>query len=261
MTTQQGIFSFSVSGIIGTGKSTALRRLDETHALARLLPHVELTFVQEPVELWKREGWLQDFYANPTQNGLPFQLIVFDTHCEVVEAAIAARKNPTIPLVIITERCVYGQHLFWSMQQQSQDRLAHEAYMRTWRRRHFYVPEPAGIMLFTPTSVVEAQRRAARRARNPLKASTACDEQLHETEFTPEQLENVDGLTLAYQQRLHDRHLTYFNEGLAFPPGAKQGIPCIHVSTDKPYHTDDDALHSLARTMADFIGRVLPQQN
>jgi deoxyadenosine/deoxycytidine kinase len=240
------VYLFSAVGIIGTGKSTALKRLQESQLLniALGIDQVELVFVQEPVELWTSQGWLQDYYANPTKEGLAFQIIVFDTHCEVVEAAITARKDATKPLVIITERCMFSQHLFWSMQVQSKDRMANEAYMRMWRRRHLYVPEAVGIMHFTPASVEKAQERVATRSN--------CKSNVD--------LSNINGLTLAYQQELYQKHLTYFPAGTAYPPECRSpttGIPCLVISTDIPYHKDDEALALLSQTMANFMKPVL----
>lgn len=63
----------SVEGNIGSGKSTLLERLSQSLAL---------NVIQEDVESWKKEGWLQLFYSNLKRYSGTFQLRTQLSHIE-----------------------------------------------------------------------------------------------------------------------------------------------------------------------------------
>jgi hypothetical protein len=69
-----------------------------------------------------------------------------------------------------------------------------------------------------------------------------------------EEIQEVNGLTLEYQTKLLERHLAWFTEPSAAPPHSPvEGVPCMHVLADEPYHENDGTLHELAARMAAFI--------
>lgn len=268
----------SLSGIPGVGKSRARKRLAKTKFLQYALdmPHVEVVFVAEPVKLWKERGYLRDFYADPSLHALPFQLIVFDTHVEAVENAIAeARlKKDKTHILIVVERCMFDQLLFWEQQvdlkQLTAGPMFDEAYQRIWTRWNRFVPPVSIIFFFHTSDIQQTMQRMKSRARaeelgsssSSSSSSSSASPSLNSSMMdfqtgTPTVIEEVNGLTLDYQTRLQAKHLEWFTEPVARPPLALEGIKCVHVNVDAPYHVDDGSLKELADTIASHLRCVL----
>lgn len=62
----------------------------------------------------------------------------------------------------------------------------------------------------------------------------------------------VNGLTLEYQTHLLELHKARFTQPTAVPFEDVK-IPCMHVVSDAPYHTDEDTLKELTKSIASFI--------
>jgi len=247
-----------LSGIIGAGKSQALRRLEESEYLKN---HVEqlwaeqrpqdavplVLFMQEPVNIWIEQNWLSTFYSDPAAHALAFQFLVFTTHVAEVNKHIAMRSNPDQDLVLVVERTMYDQRLFWETQE------AHEmhdtAYARLWVEWHRFIPKPKLVFFFQTSTLDLTMERVKARAR-------------------PEEKE----IPREYQAKLLENHHRWFQEPIARPPppkvNKKKGepgygedvgleVPCKHVISDVPYHTCEEELEKLAKMMAGEIGKVV----
>jgi hypothetical protein len=60
----------------------------------------------------------------------------------------------------------------------------------------------------------------------------------------------ADGVPLDYQRALYAKHEIWFETPRAHPPHApSQGIPCTHLSFDKPYTQSEEALFELGQTL------------
>lgn len=127
-----------VAGRIGCGKSTLLECL-EREGYSILL---------EPVEEWRKKGWLEKFYENPTAKAFSFQLGVYNTAITNVQQKLATCKNPKGGILFV-ERYIYDQLLFWQTQIESGrvDDMDNEVYMGIWQRFRDYIPEPSGYIL------------------------------------------------------------------------------------------------------------------
>lgn len=161
------IFVVAIEGIIGTGKSTLIERMEATDMLKveldKILHHskVHVQYVVEPVHRWRAKeeggnGMLEDFYQHKEANAYPFQVQVFEDHVDVVRNAIGpylpSSGNTTLagqPMVLVMERSMFSQLLFW--RQQIEDgfttQTQRDRYWRqfcTWTR---YVPVPALYVL------------------------------------------------------------------------------------------------------------------
>ena len=79
----------SIEGNIGSGKTKQLQ----------LLKDKGYTVIEENVESWKEEGWLERFYKNPYRTALGFQMRVLYDHLD-------RNNHITKPLTII-ERSAY----------------------------------------------------------------------------------------------------------------------------------------------------------
>jgi deoxyadenosine/deoxycytidine kinase len=287
------IYLIQVSAIPGAGKSSALKRLEQTGMLAELLHPlaVRVAYVQEPVDLWREQGWLQAFYADPSHAACAFQLLVFDSHIEAIEAVIKREQekeeeddpsSPPRPLILIVERSMYDQHLFWDVQVEqrypSTDTIHQAAYHRLWSRWRSFVPEPRLVVFLKTSDIQYTMQRLASRARveevggsdsgsseggrgasrtpSPSPSLNASGVFLP----PPTTIESVGGLTLEYQSRLYSKHCEWFTEPIARPPyllPASEGIPCVHINVDAPYHVHDGSLRVLAEQLAAAITGML----
>ena len=83
----KNVFTACIEGIIGTGKSTLIKRMKETRVveetLVEMLGHnlIDVVYQLEPVWRWRSpeeggNGMLADFYENRTANAYPFQVQV-----------------------------------------------------------------------------------------------------------------------------------------------------------------------------------------
>lgn len=259
----------SCSGIVGVGKSTAIKRLRKTGLLQASFPsNVHVSYVREPSRLWQEKGWLAKFYADISHNAAAFQFQVFTTYVEAVERTLAEDVCPPHcdTRVLIVERSMYDQRLFWVKQCQAGMKTADanydEAYTLVWSRWRSFIPEVDIIFLFQTTDINTTMRRVQARARaEELGASfsSAEDQPLNAScaglvlgEAEP--IKQVGGLTLAYQEELQRLHREWFTEPLAHPlDGPPAGIPCVHVDMDAPFHVNDGSLQALATLMAGHI--------
>lgn len=267
---QEGrVFVVSVSGVIGTGKSTLLKRLSRSETLQRALtrgwmqshagcqPPPLLWVVREPVKEWMDHGWLEQFYGNMELNALAFQLLVVDSRIRAMQAAIAEARAAAAgtgrDIVLLSERCKYDDRLFWT--QQAASAFHSEAYVCTWTRWSESLPETALIFLLHTRDIQHTMRRMrARKRAEELRASFSSSAE--DATATQADIAEVGGVTTTYQEQLMARHFAWFAEPVAQPPGAPAaGIPCVHLSADAPYHEDDGTLDEMARIMAAHILR------
>lgn len=270
------VITASISGIVGCGKTTAIKRLRKTGLLKAALPlNVHLSFVREPSRLWQERGWLAKFYGDPSHNAAAFQFQVFTTYVEAVERTL--KEDPCPPgcdtHLLIVERSMFDQRLFWKKQCASGMKTADdnydEAYTLVWSRWREFIPEVNIIFLFQTSDINTTMRRVQARARaeemgasfssaedQPLNASCAG---LLNTEAAP--IQQVGGLTLAYQEQLHRMHREWFTEPRAHPLGCTdpRGIRCVHVSADDAYHVNDGSLLRLAQLLAGHIVEEMKQ--
>jgi deoxyadenosine/deoxycytidine kinase len=280
---ERKIFVVGCCGIPGVGKSSALKRFEKTGVIQELLDAQwgnhqtkelvaqqkgpKVLFVREPTKEWRSKGWLAAYYADQDQEAACFQLNVFDSHVRAVEAAIASAPADR-DLVLIQERTMYDQQLFWQQQIALGFRTAtphyDQAYQAMWSRWRHFVPEPNVLLLFQTSDIQMTMRRVKARARaeemgasfseseNPSSLNSSVNG------LTPngcsDVITNVGGLTTAYQERLLDLHQQWFSTPAAHPPGApKDGVPCVHINVDAPFHVDNAHLRVLAQQVVDIV--------
>ena len=294
----RNIHLVGVSGNIGVGKTTLIKRLKKYGVLQRSLDgilqanghknaQVVVEFMLEPVDLWIERGYLGAFMEDPDTNGLAFQLIVFNTHVEAVQRILAKYYDqPDTTLILVVERTMFDQMLFWKtqgdMQRKCFTQLADTSYDMIWKLRDAFIPRVSLILLLSPKSLDSAMARIKRRARGeetPVEVrkdnlpktikmswdptegdldSTGAESPSPPPLASSEEKES-SGVTMEYLQALDTKHRAWFTEPLAFPPDCREeGIPCTHLSTDVPYHESEEALKQFATTMAATIyARVL----
>lgn len=273
----RSIFVVGCCGIPGVGKSSALKRFEKSGVIQKLLDAVWsqhsplVLIVREPSKEWREKGWLSAYYGNQHDEAACFQINVFDSHIRAIEAAIASAPTDR-DLVIIQERTMYDQQLFWQQQIALGFKTASphydQAYQAMWSRWRHFVPEPNVLLLFQTSDIQMTMRRVKARARAEELGASFSESDLsrsespslnssglnHPTGGLEEPIVKVGGLTTEYQERLLDLHRQWFSTPFAHPPSApKEGVHCVHINVDSPFHVDDDHLEELARQVVGII--------
>lgn len=260
------IFVAGLCGIIGVGKTSALKRFKRTgflqdavdDAFARLgepAPLVLLAF--EPVKEWRANGWLKTYYDNQDDEAAWFQLTVFDSHVRHIQRIIQ-EAPPDRDLLLVQERTMYDQRLFWELQVQSGFRTADAhwdtLYKAIWTRWNLFVPEPQVLFFFQTDDVQTTMQRIRKRARAEEMGASLSETDLSVSTPGTETVNEAGGVKLDYQLRLLALHDAWFSPPLAKPPGApEQGIPCVPINADAPFHEDDECLAMLSRQVAETV--------
>ncbi len=231
---REPIFVASISAAIGAGKSTLMRRLEQTKMFEKYFDPSEydICYVQEPVDLWEEKGWLQAYYADQNKNALPFQLCVMDSHVKAVATALAPYRNSSKKTICLVERCAWDQLLFWKMQVDSgyasADSFGDETYMGNWENLRSLIPD-VKLIFFAKTSDFEITQTRLR-AREPDK------EELYK-----------------YNQRLYQKHLDWY----VLKTSSPVTIPVVELDLDTNFHTDDEKLGEIVEQMAREIKNKL----
>lgn len=264
----RSVYLVGVSGIIGVGKSTALRKLQDSKYLqgelngilgSRGRPGVVVEYVLEPVDEWSRNGYLEAFMDDPDTNALAFQMIVFNTHVAAVQRVLAKyhhqNEADTTTLVVVVERTMFDQMLFWKTQEDMEracfTRLSDVAYSMIWALRDQFIPRASLIFFLHTTTLEQTMARMRSRGRGE---ETPTAKRLPKKSWDSHDGEEGAGVTAEYQSKLLKKHRAWFTTPVAFPPECREGgIPCEHVNVDDPYHTSEKHLRAFATTLANSI--------
>jgi deoxyadenosine/deoxycytidine kinase len=174
-----------VAGNIGAGKSTTL------DALTQLLGHRQVCYVMEPVEEWRTQGFLEEFYK--TGNAFEFQLRVLYSRVAAYEQALASFKaahDGQAPVVVILDRWFFEDrefarvNLLRGAMTEKQFALYETAY--SYLMKHYPQPD---LSLWLDVAPEQCLQRLQQRGR-------------------PEELA---GITLEYLQQLHSVRGQYAN--------------------------------------------------
>jgi deoxyadenosine/deoxycytidine kinase len=245
------VYFITFAGIIGVGKSTLLHQLESSALLqTELERHLgplaapQVVFIKEPIDLWTRNGWLDAFYQDKSLNAAAFQFLAFSTHTENVEAALATARvqyGEERDLLLVSERSMYDQRLFWELQRDNQETTANslynDAYVRIWQQWRRFEPEPDLIFYLYVSQLDTAMERINARARG--------SESL---------------LSRDYQAALLVKHDAWFTAPYAHPLGepSDKGVPCERICADAPYHENSESMQVVAqKVIQSVLQRVL----
>lgn len=224
----KNVHVFAISGIPGVGKSVIIERLKASTTFQDALGQdVVICFVKEPSDLWHERGWLAQFYANPKKCAFAFQNIVYDTHVDAVRETInetRERVGDDVPIICITERCMFDQLLFWKVQ--PAEPIEDDAYCGLWNKWKMLIPPVDKIFFFQTTDIATVMERVKTRARP----------------------EEEKGLNLAYQTLLLNKHREWYTTPLTSVPGSDP-VECVHINLDAPI-SDASAFEAIALRMA-----------
>lgn len=259
---------FSISGVIGIGKSTLMKQLQSDESQSNLQIQIQnqlktegviVTYIFEPSDLWREKGWLASFYANPQKHALSFQMLVFDSHVDAVNVRLKTLRQFYPPkkylIVCIVERCMYDQLLFWRLQcdlkcaknipsqekdgeKEEKEDMEDEAYTRIWMKWCLLLPTVSKIFYCDSEKLTDSLERINERAR-------------------PEEIDEK-GVTVEYQQALLDKHRKWYTSPMAKIPRKSSVthqtfdvIPCVHISLSK--FPSDETLQQITTQIAQEI--------
>jgi deoxyadenosine/deoxycytidine kinase len=269
---ERRIWAVGLCGIIGVGKSSAIKRFSKTGLLQTILdsaltvasggwPAAEkrplICFVPEPTKEWREKGWLRTYYADQNEEAFWFQIQVFLSHVEAVKRVIY-QAPPDRDLILIQERTIYDQRLFWEQQRTLGYKTAtprhHETYLGIWEHWRHFIPEPSVLLLFETTELQQTMHRVRARARaEELGVSYEADV-ITAAAAAGESIQEAGGVTLNYQEHLLQLHHEWYQVPFAHPPSApEEGVPCIAINADSPFHTDDHHLAVLGYQIVEAI--------
>ena len=252
-------FIIAVTGIIGAGKSTIIERLRTSPLLAEMLKPCyggwapKIVCVREKSKEWEENGDLARFYNEPKKYAYWFQTLVLNAFVESIDDALA--KNPDI---IIVERTMYCQRIFWELQvtqghcQEHEDRAYRGGDLSgtagIWSKWRRLAPKPDVILYAKTEELRTTLRRVKDWGRDAEKVDVHSNNESEGKEET--------GVTVEYQQLLataHDKAYTQYR----CTPFESTSIDCIHICTDSAFHTNDNVLKT---TIIDPIYRVIARK-
>lgn len=234
----------AVTGIIGAGKSTIIERLRTSDVLGNLLKRYyggwapKIICVREKSKEWEESGDLDRFYSDPEGCAYWFQTKVFDSYVDSIDEVMKEK-----PDIIIIERSMYCQRIFWEIQvvlgrsKEHEDRAYRGDDLKgnqgIWSKWKKLIPKP-DLILYAKTETLDTTMdRVHSRGRD---AETTIKGEKEEDE-------EETGVTEAYQQMLLDAHDKIYTKYRCNPFG-EESIDCVHVSTDNAFHTNDKILRT-----------------
>lgn len=264
--TERRVWAVGFCGIIGVGKSSAIKRFAKTGVLQTILDSAlqakETTtplvcFVPEATKEWREKGWLRTYYGDQNGEAFWFQIQVFLSHVETVKRAIAAAPSDR-DLILIQERTIYDQRLFWEQQRtlgyQTATPRHHETYLGIWEHWRHFIPEPSVLLMFETTQLQHTMLRVRARARAEELGASFSEPEIAEESAGAATIKEAGGVTLGYQEHLLQLHHEWYQAPRAHPPSAPaEGVPCIPINADNPFHTDDTHLAALAYQVVEAI--------
>lgn len=194
-----------ITGTIGVGKSTIINKLKKENGLST--DNTKVIFILEPTAEWEELGWLEAFYKDPIDNAFSFQMGVFDTYVDQVNEAISTHKaQNTQHLIIVVERTMYCQKLFWCIQRDlgRTKKMEDQVYVRMWQKWKDLIPPVDLIILLKTTKIETTMDRIKKRNRG-----------------------GESGISLDYQKRLIKKHLEWYTKNKTV-----DGVKCTHLNVD-----------------------------
>ncbi len=276
-----------MSGIPGVGKSTALRELKASGLLeAQIhlwdeLKQFHVCYFLEPSDEWKEQGYLADFYSNPDAEAFRFQMKVYVSHNTGMVAILdkAIKDHPGKKIICISERSIWDQLLFWKQQVELGRKEAlrcDDVYMENWHIWRRTLPSVSHIFLCMTKDMQTVMNRLKKRGERyeiNLKESDDVAMNLNDGEETKvslkesfassvgdEEIKQVGGLTVEYQELLYARHREWFSSPVASLPignTTNESIPSTMLHVDMPYHNCPESLNNLATMIFDAMKPTL----
>lgn len=207
-----------IEGPIGAGKSTMLQIL-----AGELGKEHYVNTVQEPVEVWKKDGALKEFYADPKGQAFDFQVFAWATRAIALNDAYEA--NPNAEIHIIERSPFSDRYVFTEMHHKAGNITdsQYRKYLTWWNAWRKIWPVKPTHFIFVNPPLDECMLRVRGRDRD---GEEAVDE--------------------SYQQSLIEQHRILFRDHLS-------EYPVLHIDDSKDYREPGPARDELLAKVRAFL--------
>nr|QBK86154.1 MAG: deoxynucleoside kinase [Marseillevirus LCMAC101] len=214
-----------IDGIIGVGKTSLIEE-----CLVPLLTEAnyKVTVVREPVDKWKANGSLKQFYKDPCRRGYQFQTRAF--HDRIKESQEQHKKYEHCTDIFILERSIFTDMLFMDMLYESKtiDESEYRDYKDLWAMWGFLMPFYPDLFVYLRPDVEVAMERLHKRNREG---------------------ETVD---IEYQKALQIKHDDFLG-GEKVLISDSPDVPCLHLYTNSDFLNDIDVKRDIAYKILDKL--------
>lgn len=219
-----------VDGIIGAGKTVFIRDC--------LIPQMtkmglKVTEVKEPVDLWKKSGRLQQFYADPRKRAYQFQTGVF--HDRIMECRKAHTKHQRDTDIFLLERSIFTDVLFMNMLLNDEliDHTEHEDYHKMWAMWRELMPFTPDLFVYLRPDLEECMKRLQVRNRA-----------------------GESGVSHSYQENLLKEH-DKFLSGDSVLLDDDHHVPLLILETNQDFRTDSDVQRDLTTRVVEVVSNMI----
>lgn len=196
-----------IDGIIGAGKSTLIKILEPKLSERGF----KVTVVHEPVEKWKINGSLEQFYNNPKRRGFQFQVMAFHDRVALAQEMFDKKSEKTD--VFLLERSIFTDMLFLQMLYDSGmiDDSEKRDYENLWKMWKQTMPFNPDMFVYLRPNIQVAMERLNKRARS-----------------------GEDKVSLEYQKKLQKKHDDFFTN----PIIDGNAVRCFRLNIDEDFKND-----------------------
>jgi deoxyadenosine/deoxycytidine kinase len=199
-----------VDGIIGAGKTSLI----EECLVPILAPRgYRVTVVKEPVDKWKENGSLEQFYQDPSRRAYQFQTRAF--HDRIRECQEQYRKHFSTTDIFLLERSIYTDMLFMKMLLDSNtiDDTEFRDYKDLWQMWEELMPFTPTLFVYLKPDVEVAMERLHKRNREG------------------------ETVSMEYQKALQEKHDEFLGGGVVKISESRY-VPCLHLYTNADFVND-----------------------
>lgn len=214
-----------IDGEIGAGKSTLLDSLD--NFLPSINEMEKVVIIKEPVETWKNDGHLKEFYADKERNAYEFQTYAFITRIKSIKEAF--KKTPDADIYIIERSIFTDRYVFVEMLHDEGfiDNRRYNMYIEWWNLWTDVMPiMPTGFVYLKP-SLEECMKRIINRNRD-----------------------GESGIPMKYQELLREKHEEFFGDKFVNVKGKL--VPVLPLETNDNFRDDPEIAIAIAKRIAKF---------
>lgn len=219
-----------VDGVIGAGKTTLIREC--------LLPALtergwKVTEVREPVDRWKKNGRLQQFYEDPNRRAYQFQTMAF--HDRIHECMETYERYGTSSDVFILERSIFTDILFMKMLLMSKtiDQTEYDDYLALWNMWDRVMPFQPDLFVYLKPSITECMKRLRERNR-----------------------EGETGVSEEYQSNLLKVHDQFLGKS-SVKIGRNHYVPRLLLETNDNFRDCLDTKQRVSQEIANMIKTIM----
>src|SRR6056297_375185 len=218
-----------IDGIIGAGKTTLIR---ECLLPALTSVGLKVTEVKEPVEKWKKNGRLKQFYSNPERRAYQFQTVAF--HDRVKECFDVYNNCGKSTDVFILERSIFTDILFMKMLKDSKtiDSTEYDDYLKLWNMWEYVMPFSPDMFVYLRPDIEVCMDRLKNRDRD-----------------------GESNISKEYQTKLLEKHDKFLGNKVV-KIGDNQYVPRVLISTNDNFQHKTEVKEKITNKILGMINKI-----